>query len=168
MKPSIIPIEDESTEERAFAPLAALGRHLLRAQFARLRHGEIRLVDERGEQRYGERSARCPFTTTIEVLDPQFYADATFGGTVGAGDLTLDNATVKCWGANHYGQLGNGSSNDSAVPVSTLVSGFTALSVGPVHVCDPYTHAHGLWALISTLALPPTPRIRSTDVPHFR
>ncbi|MGB8694086.1 MAG: class I SAM-dependent methyltransferase, partial [Steroidobacteraceae bacterium] len=89
MKPSIIPIDDESTEERAFAPLAALGRRLLRAQFARLRHGEIRLIDEHGEQRYGERSARCPLSATIEVLDPQFYADATFGGTVGAGSAYI-------------------------------------------------------------------------------
>ena len=89
MKPSIIPIDDESTEERSFAPLATLGRRLLRAQFARLQHGEIRLIDEHGEQRYGVRSARCPFTATIEVLDPQFYADATFGGTVGAGSAYI-------------------------------------------------------------------------------
>ena len=85
MKPSIIPADEESSEAPAFAPLAALGRRLLRAQFARLRDGEIRLVDDQGEHTYGQRSARCAQSTTIEVLDPQFYADAAFGGTVGAG-----------------------------------------------------------------------------------
>ena len=89
MKPSIIPIDDGSAEERTFAPLAALGQRLLRAQFARLRHGEIRLIDDSGEQRYGERSARCPLTATIEVLDPQCYADATFGGPGGAGSAYI-------------------------------------------------------------------------------
>ena len=85
MKPSIIPVDDNSVEQAAFAPMAALGRRLLRAQFARLRDGEIRLIDEQGERCYGQRSARCALGSTIEVRDPQFYADAAFGGTVGAG-----------------------------------------------------------------------------------
>ena len=83
--PSIVPVDDDSAEESAFAPVAALGRRLLLAQFARLRDGEIRLLDDRGERSYGQRSARCPLSATIEVRDPQFYADAAFGGTVGAG-----------------------------------------------------------------------------------
>jgi len=85
MKPSIIPVEDETVEEPEFAPLAALGRRLLLAQFARLRDGELRIVDGGDEHRYGQRTARCPLTATIEVLDPQFYADVAFGGTVGSG-----------------------------------------------------------------------------------
>ena len=85
MKPSIIPVDDENAEESAFAPLVALGRRLLLAQFAKLRDGELRVVDDRSERRYGQRSARCALSATIEVRDPQFYADAAFGGTVGAG-----------------------------------------------------------------------------------
>ena len=85
MKPSIIPVDDETVEEPEFAPLAALGRRLLLAQFARLRDGELRIVDGGDEHRYGQRTARCPLTATIEVLDPQFYADVAFGGTVGSG-----------------------------------------------------------------------------------
>jgi cyclopropane-fatty-acyl-phospholipid synthase len=85
VKPSIIPVDDENTEEPAFTPLAALARRLLLAQLARLRDGEIRLVDDRGERRFGQRSARCELSATVEVRDPRFYADAAFGGTVGAG-----------------------------------------------------------------------------------
>lgn len=44
---------------------------------------------------------------------------------------------VMCWGSNGYGQLGNGSTVDSAIPiaVSGLTSGATAVSAGWYHSC---------------------------------
>jgi alpha-tubulin suppressor-like RCC1 family protein len=44
---------------------------------------------------------------------------------------------VKCWGANKYGQLGDGTTTDRASPVqvSGLTSGVTALAVGALHTC---------------------------------
>jgi cyclopropane-fatty-acyl-phospholipid synthase len=85
VKPSIVPANLELPEAAATGPLAALGRRLLQTQLSRLRDGEIRIVDGETEQRYGARSERCPLAVTIEVLHPRFYADAVFGGTVGAG-----------------------------------------------------------------------------------
>jgi cyclopropane-fatty-acyl-phospholipid synthase len=66
-------------------PLESLGRRLLHAQLRRLRDGEIRLREGSSEQRFGARTQRCPLAVDIEVLQPQFYAEAVFGGTVGAG-----------------------------------------------------------------------------------
>ena len=85
MRPSILPADLELPEEEVTGPIVALGRRLLLAQFARLRYGEIRVLEGGAEKRYGARTQQCPLSAAIEVLHPQFYADAAFGGTVGAG-----------------------------------------------------------------------------------
>jgi len=43
---------------------------------------------------------------------------------------------VKCWGLNFLGQLGDGSSNDSLVPVAVVgLSGAISLSTGSGYTC---------------------------------
>lgn len=47
------------------------------------------------------------------------------------------NGSVKCWGANGYGELGDGTTNRSSLPVATLNlgSGVQSLSSGSQHAC---------------------------------
>jgi cyclopropane-fatty-acyl-phospholipid synthase len=66
--------------------LAGLGRRALLKQLQGLRLGQLRVVDSAGEHVYGRATPEFDVAVTLEVLDPQFWADAAFGGTVGAGE----------------------------------------------------------------------------------
>ncbi|HEX6721848.1 MAG TPA: class I SAM-dependent methyltransferase, partial [Burkholderiaceae bacterium] len=76
---------------RAMAPALAdrLGRwseRLLREQLAGLEHGELTLIDGAQRRTFGRRTERCALSATVQVRDPRFYAETTFGGSVGAGE----------------------------------------------------------------------------------
>jgi alpha-tubulin suppressor-like RCC1 family protein len=61
---------------------------------------------------------------------------ALAGGAGHSCALTGDGGVV-CWGGNHYGQLGNGSTTESAVlvEVSGLAGGIAAIDAGYDHTC---------------------------------
>ena len=48
-----------------------------------------------------------------------------------------DNGDVKCWGANHVGQLGDGTTEDRLLPVNVknVASGVQAIAAGENHTC---------------------------------
>lgn len=80
-----MPADPGSPAALAAGPIELLGRRLLLAQLRCLRDGEIRLREAASEECFGARTERCPLSVTVEVLQPRFYAEAVFGGTVGAG-----------------------------------------------------------------------------------
>ncbi len=94
-KSSIIPLDSGSVADvvsRLGTPsaLARLGRHLLLKQFEQLREGELHLVEADGQHhRFGARTARLDVSVTLRVHHPQLFADAAFGGTVGAGEAYI-------------------------------------------------------------------------------
>ena len=48
----------------------------------------------------------------------------------------IAGGTVKCWGTNLYGQLGNGKSEDSAKPVTVVgIRNAVSISSGGLHSC---------------------------------
>jgi alpha-tubulin suppressor-like RCC1 family protein len=63
-------------------------------------------------------------------------AAAIAAGSAHTCALLADN-TVECWGNNQVGQLGNGTTNDSPVPVMVTGAGSTAtaISAGHNHTC---------------------------------
>ena len=55
----------------------------------------------------------------------------------------LSDQTIKCWGDNEFGQLGNASNTDSLTPVT--VSGITTaveVAVGQDHTCARLVQRH--------------------------
>ena len=72
------------------APLARLGRWLLFSQLQRFEHGELRVVEPDGNTLvFGRRHANFDVGCTLYIGHPQLYADAAFGGTVGAGEAYI-------------------------------------------------------------------------------
>ncbi|NIW24988.1 MAG: SAM-dependent methyltransferase, partial [Gammaproteobacteria bacterium] len=68
--------------------LDQLARNLVLKQMRRLEIGRI-TVRENGEiSSYGEDSSAA-VQATVDVLDPSFYCDVAFGGTIGAGEAYM-------------------------------------------------------------------------------
>ena len=76
---------------------------------------------------------------------------------------------VKCWGANEHGQLGDGTTQDSAVPVDAdLPAAATAIAAGYVHTCAIAAGATWCWGDNTTGSLgdgTTTQRLSPVQVP---
>ena len=70
--------------------LARLGRRLMLGRLAEFTRGELRVVETDGTQRtFGRRSDDFDVGCTLFIEHPQTWADAAFGGTVGAGEAYI-------------------------------------------------------------------------------
>jgi len=89
-KPSILPLQvRDTTALDTDTWLQRAGRIAMLKQLKNLRHGEITIVEDRNRHRFGTRTAQCALTATVDVRHPQFWADAAFGGSVGAGEAFI-------------------------------------------------------------------------------
>jgi cyclopropane-fatty-acyl-phospholipid synthase len=89
VKPSIVPAIDGAQRPDRESWLQQFGRRLFLGRLARLREGELTVVDGPDRFTFGRRTPACDLRATIEILHPQTYADAAFGGTVGGGEAYL-------------------------------------------------------------------------------
>jgi alpha-tubulin suppressor-like RCC1 family protein len=98
-------------------------------------------IECRGENQHGElgNGKKRDSPTPVAVKGIREARAISVGGDEFGGGSTcavLARGTVECWGDNEAGQLGNGSSTDSAIPVVAKgVANAIAISVGGDHVC---------------------------------
>jgi cyclopropane-fatty-acyl-phospholipid synthase len=71
--------------------LQRLGKKLFLQSLTRFEHGELTVVvPATGERHvFGRRTTECDVHATLEILHPQTFADAAFGGTVGGGEAYI-------------------------------------------------------------------------------
>jgi cyclopropane-fatty-acyl-phospholipid synthase len=95
MRPNIIPSAAAAQKSERLSVLTRLARSLLHGQLDKIRHGRLRLIDADETSSYGRYTAEGPFDVTLRVLNPSFYSDIVFGGTVGAGEAYI-NGSWEC------------------------------------------------------------------------
>lgn len=70
--------------------LVRMCRRALLSRFDKLKHGEIRLVENNHVHTFGRVSSTCSLCVEVVVHRPQFYQRATLGGDVGAAESFMD------------------------------------------------------------------------------
>jgi cyclopropane-fatty-acyl-phospholipid synthase len=89
--PALDALPSPATADPAGTLLQRLGKKLFLRALAQVQHGEITLlVPATGERHtFGRPTGDCDLRVTLEVLHPQTFADAAFGGTVGGGEAYI-------------------------------------------------------------------------------
>jgi len=109
---------------------------------ARFPNGTLQCWGRNSEGQLGDPATTAFFSATPVPVTGMTTATAVTGGGYHTCAL-LQNGTVRCWGQNDYGQLGNGTVSPALVPSvtnSTPVEVFgittaTAVSAGGWHAC---------------------------------
>ena len=147
---------------------------------ARFSDGRLRCWGRNSEGQLGDPA----FTDWASPTSVPVAGITTATGVTGGGYHTcavLQNGTVRCWGQNDYGQLGNGTTTPAAVPKSTPVevsriTNAVAVSAGGFHTCallaDGTVRCWGQndygqlgdGSIIEPQTRPPTPRPTPTPV----
>jgi len=89
---NIIPSDmAEGVAESSSQPtrMQRFARRQLLERMARLEHGMLEVHDSEGTMRFGAEASAGGLRARIEVLHPQFWADAVFGGSASAGEAYI-------------------------------------------------------------------------------
>jgi len=83
---SLIQTKPTLLQGRFLERLACRG---LMRKFADITRGELRVIDGDTSWRFGAQTPAFPVPVVLEVLEPAFYPEVAFGGTIGAGEAYM-------------------------------------------------------------------------------
>ena len=63
------------------------------ARFEKISNGQLRISDSHGQITFGQPDNHGDLSVDINVIDPRFYSDLAFGGSVAAGESYMQG----CW-----------------------------------------------------------------------
>jgi len=69
--------------------LDAFSRNFFQSILERIRRGRITVVDGFAQHSFGQLTEQFPLEARITVLDPRFYRDVVFGGSIGAAEAYM-------------------------------------------------------------------------------
>lgn len=119
-----------SEESLTVLSIAGGGEHTC----ALLSNGTVRCWGNNRHGGLGNGTITVQFESSVQVATIDAARQIAAG--VGSTCASLADGTVRCWGDNEYGQLGNGTTTKTVVPV--VVTGLhtaTAVAVGFHHAC---------------------------------
>ena len=100
--------------------------------------GEVQCFGKNNEGQLGlgyENSDRSP-SNVLSVNFPEQGKAVSMAAGYEFSCSLMRNGTVYCWGANNFGQLGDGTTSDSSVPTMAQLPGSAkAISLGQSHAC---------------------------------
>ena len=71
--------------------LDGMARRIVLRHLLSLRHGRLALVENGRELCFGESGSATALAARITVLDPRFFSELAFGGSIGAGEAWMQN-----------------------------------------------------------------------------
>ena len=85
----------EMVRETASATLIdRFARRIVFSRLGKLQHGQIVLAEDGEQHTFGHLSDDFPSTVHLEVLNPRFFSDIAFGGSIGAGEAYINGHWV--------------------------------------------------------------------------
>ena len=85
----------EMVRETANATLIdRFARRIVFSRLGKLQHGQIVLAEDGEQHTFGHLSDDFPSTVHLEVLNPRFFSDIAFGGSIGAGEAYINGHWV--------------------------------------------------------------------------
>ena len=91
MNTTFAPIDSSGSSKETVRStvLQNLVRRIVLSRLEKLQSGQIALSEDGKHYMFGQLTDEFPLTVQLDVLNPKFYSDVAFGGSIGAGEAYI-------------------------------------------------------------------------------